>query len=706
MLIRESSLWNLWKHLTTPKSNNLEQARREFMTKVIILIMAFVSFCLSVIFFLGYSNKLLPIDSFFTTFILFIFFGFGFWITRYGYWQFASYIPPIIIFIAAVYGNFIGGAGAPAMLIYAVAILLTAILQGERFQWIMMGCSLLSYSLIYIAYIYGLIEISRNEQNMFVNRIVIATGTFICLSSLIWFLVNQYKESLTKSIQIGDELRNREKLYRLLAENSTDMISMFSLEGRYRYVSPSSEIITGYTAEELLGKSIYGNIIYEDLEVVKNALQEIITNKGYYQCSYRIFKKNMDWMWIETTFHAINDPDLNNTLEIQASTRNIDDRKKAEEALVQSERKYREFTKFLPQAVFEINLAGEITFANQKAYELFGYLESDLDNNKLSYTQMIFNDEKKSVTDVFQKIVNGETTTGNEYIGIKKDGSHIPILVYSSRVEENGKPVGVRGVIVDIAERKRVENEIQQLNLTLERRVAERTLQLKMINEELESFSYSVSHDLRAPLRTIEGFSNVLLEDFSDKLENEGRNILQRIQKSVQRMSDLIDDLLKLSRITSSELLRHETNISSLVNQVVNELMSQQAERKCEILVPDGIIDNVDARLVLILMENLIGNAWKFSSKQEKTQIEFGLTVDEQGDKVYFIKDNGVGFEMAYKEKLFRAFQRLHSVSDFPGTGIGLATVHRIVLKHGGKIWAESTIDQGATFYFSLNKHL
>jgi len=225
--------------------------------------------------------------------------------------------------------------------------------------------------------------------------------------------------------------------------------------------------------------------------------------------------------------------------------------------------------------------------------------------------------------------------------------------------------------------------------------------ELERKNRELEAFSYSVSHDLRAPLRTIDAFSAALLEDYGDKLDAKGQEHLGRVRAAARRMGMLIDDLLELSKVGRAELRRQRVDLSELAGTVAAELMRAHPERLVRTQIPGGVVAEGDRRLLQILLENLLGNAWKFSTGVSEAVIEFGVT-QADGHSAYFVKDNGAGFDMAYAERLFTPFQRLHVQSRFPGTGIGLATVHRIVDRHGGRVWAESTVDQGATFLWTL----
>jgi len=226
--------------------------------------------------------------------------------------------------------------------------------------------------------------------------------------------------------------------------------------------------------------------------------------------------------------------------------------------------------------------------------------------------------------------------------------------------------------------------------------------ELEQKNKELEAFSYSVSHDLRAPLRSIDGFSKSLIEDYSDKLDEKGKNYLQRVCAAAQRMGELIDDLLQLSRVGRTELQRRHVDLSTLACTVVDELRRATPDRRVQVRISEGVVANADRRLLQVVFENLFGNAWKFTAPVAEAAIEFGIE-QREGAPAYFIRDNGVGFDMAYIDTLFTPFRRLHSSAEFPGTGIGLATVHRIVERHGGRIWAEGLVDKGAAFFWTLS---
>ncbi len=282
---------------------------------------------------------------------------------------------------------------------------------------------------------------------------------------------------------------------------------------------------------------------------------------------------------------------------------------------------------------------------------------------------------------------------------------------YTADIEIKGKDE-VASVASDV---KSMVGQLQKHREHLEELVEERTSDLKArtteleqantevaaINKELEAFAYSVSHDLRAPLRSIDGFSQALIEDYPDRLDKQGKDYLQRVRSATQRMGVLIDDLLSLSRVTRSEM-RHETvDLSALAQSIAEELQQTQPERQVDFVIAPGLTTSGDSQLLRLLMENLLGNAWKFTGNHPQARIEFG-TAQVDGKETFFVRDDGAGFDMVYADKLFGVFQRLHSQDEFSGTGIGLATVQRIVYRHGGQAWAEGKVEEGATFYFTL----
>jgi PAS domain S-box-containing protein len=258
-----------------------------------------------------------------------------------------------------------------------------------------------------------------------------------------------------------------------------------------------------------------------------------------------------------------------------------------------------------------------------------------------------------------------------------------------------------RALLSVVQDQKIAEDKIRQMNQELEQRVRDRTIQLEASNKELEAFAYSVSHDLRAPLRALDGFSNALVTDYRNVLDDQGKHFLARIQEASQRMGQLIEDLLNLSRITRCEINLEPVDLTAMVKQITDEFHEQAPDRRVKFEISPGLNARGDQKLIRIALENLLSNAFKFTRNQENAIIEVGK-LEKMGECVFFVRDNGVGFNMAYAEKLFIPFQRLHSIHEFPGTGIGLVTVQRIISRHGGRIWPEASLNRGATFYFTL----
>jgi len=352
------------------------------------------------------------------------------------------------------------------------------------------------------------------------------------------------------------------------------------------------------------------------------------------------------------------------------------------------------------------NAGGQIIHANAAAEEIFGLgLEQMRGRTSASLWQAIHEDgtevpgaERPGARALRERQPIRGFTEGV----IRPDGALRWLQVDSVPVlDASGKPRRVVSSFIDITARKQAEEEVKKLNAELERRVTERTSELEAANKELEAFSYSVSHDLRAPLRSIDGFSQALLEEYGPALEGEGRDYLNRVRSAAQRMAELIDDVLTLARVARHAIHREVVDLSALADAVARDLQSTQPERDVTWEIEQGLHATGDVRLLQVVLENLLGNAWKFTSKRPTTTIAFGSSrADPQA--VYFVRDNGAGFDMAYADKLFTPFQRLHTLAEFEGTGVGLATVQRIIHRHGGRVWAEGAPEQGATISFSL----
>jgi signal transduction histidine kinase len=383
-------------------------------------------------------------------------------------------------------------------------------------------------------------------------------------------------------------------------------------------------------------------------------------------------------------------------------------RKRADEALRRNEAQLHTIMETLDEGVRVYDLNRELLYSNRaaKALNLDVYLN---EGHKLGRTDDAFQLSSMDGTALprdewpLARILHGEKLRGVEVRmrPIHADWQRVFSCGGTLVHDSGGQPLMAVVTFSDVTERRRAADLIHQLNTDLERRVVERTAQLQTANKELEIFCYSVSHDLRAPLRTLDGFSQAILEDYADKLDTQGQNYLGRIRAGSQRMGQLIDDLLNLSRLSHGEMTRELVDLSKMAHEVADELRTTAPQRVADFVIADGLIVETDSRLLRIVLTNLFGNAWKFTSKQPHASLEFGSS-GENANKQYFLRDNGAGFDQVYSSKLFGVFQRLHSDSDFPGTGIGLATVQRIIHRLGGTVWAEGKIDQGATFYFTL----
>ena len=336
---------------------------------------------------------------------------------------------------------------------------------------------------------------------------------------------------------------------------------------------------------------------------------------------------------------------------------------------------------------------------NEHALKTYGYQQSELIG--ITLPTLVTADTAQEFQSQLSKMgEKGSITVEASFI--RKNGKASPVEI-SARLFKIDDQNCLQAIIRDISERKAKEEEVRQLNSSLEERVKERTVQLESANKELESFAYSVSHDLRAPLRGIDSWSQVLMDDYKDKLGDKGWQILGRIRSETQRMGQLIDDLLKFSRDTRTELNQQEVDMTGVVQTITTRLQQANPNRQIKFVVQQGLKAQGDAHLLEMALSNLLDNAVKFTLKTPQALILFG-EVFKDNKHVFFVHDNGVGFDMAYAQKLFKVFQRLHKNTDYPGTGIGLATVQRIINRHGGKIWAEAQEGQGATFYFTLKE--
>ncbi len=376
-------------------------------------------------------------------------------------------------------------------------------------------------------------------------------------------------------------------------------------------------------------------------------------------------------------------------------------------ALKKSEDQVRLLMDSTAEAIYGIDKNGRCTFANPACLRFLGYehideLAGKVLHNLIHHTYPDGRPYPEKSCPIYRAARSGQYIHIDDEVLWRRDGSSFPVEYWSHPINKDNRIIGAVVTFIDISERKHAEDELAKHRDHLEELVAERTSELTRINKELEAFSYSVSHDLRAPLRTIDGFSQAIQEDCIGQLDDTGISYLQRICAGAKRMGDLIDDLLSLSRVSRIGMTRTEVDLSLLARKSICKLQESDPQRKPEVKITDNIQAQGDAHLLEIVFDNLLSNAWKYTGKKPSAYIEFGVT-EKEGNIVYYVKDNGAGFDMQYAGKLFGAFQRLHG-NEFEGSGIGLATVARIIHRHGGEVWAAAEPEQGATFYFTLEK--
>lgn len=335
-----------------------------------------------------------------------------------------------------------------------------------------------------------------------------------------------------------------------------------------------------------------------------------------------------------------------------------------------------------------ISAAGKITDVNEATINITGLRRAELIGTEFSN---FFTEPEKARASYEEVFAHGSIT---DYpLTIRHVDGRLTDVLYNASVYkgEHGNVLGVFAAARDVTAQKKAAEEIRQ-----------RTTELQAANRELEAFSYSVSHDLRAPLRSIDGFSQVVMEDYGDRLDDQGKEYLNRVRAATQRMGHLIDDMLALSRVTRSDMQRELVDLGKMANEIFSELQKSEPERKVEWRIGNELLAWGDMRLLRMVLFNLLGNAWKYTVHQAQPRIEFDVQRHADGPMEFFIKDNGAGFDMAYAEKLFGAFQRLHTAAEFPGTGVGLAIVQRVIHRHGGQVRGIGVPNQGATFYFTL----
>jgi len=491
-------------------------------------------------------------------------------------------------------------------------------------------------------------------------------------------------------------MRASELSYRRLFEAARDGILLLDVgTGRITDVNPFLVELLGFSHDEMVGKTVGELSPFKDIESNKVMLERL--QKDGYVRYEDLPLETRDGRKIAVEFVS-NVYQAGDKKVIQCNIRDITERKQVETDL----NRLAAIVESSDDAIMGKDLNGIITNWNKGAEKIFGYTSVEMVGT--SILRLIPGDRQEEENHGMENIKRGKSVEHFETLRQTKNGRLINVAITISAIKDaTGEIIGVSKVAHDITDRKMAEEKIRQLNVELEQRVAERTAELEVANKELEAFSYSISHDLRAPLRAVNGFAGIVLEDFSPQLPEEGKRYLERIRAGALRMGVLIDDLLAFSRLSRQSVNRQAVDTNKLVQNVLDELKPQRDGRQLEIKIGELPACHGDAALLKQIWVNLLSNAIKYTCGREPGIIEIGCA-HKNGEDVFSIRDNGAGFDMQYANKLFGVFQRLHREDQFEGTGVGLAIVQRIVHRHGGRVWAKAEVNRGATFYFTIGE--
>ena len=513
--------------------------------------------------------------------------------------------------------------------------------------------------------------------------------------------VLETNRDITQQKKAQEALLTSNLRFRSIFENSAAGIILTDWEGRLLESNEAFRALLGYRRDELGGRHFSTLIPPADQEVTLADVRRLKSGEiQHFQNESRYLRKDGQTVWVHKFVSLIPDT-TGKKSHVVALVTDITERKRAEAALAESEHRYRGLFESMQEAF----MLGEVIFDEAGKPCDWRYLDVN------PYFEVIYGRKREEVVgNTYRRVLPGAhsdgwieiagrvtlTGKGETFASKSNAGLYLEGTVYCPH------PGQFAAIVTDATARREAEEQILRLNADLEDRVRDRTAQLEAANKELEAFAYSVSHDLRSPLRGIDGWSLALVEDYANQLDEQARQYLGRVRSEAQRMGLLIDDMLQLSRITRAQMEKKPVDLTAVATTVAKRLRESQFGRRIEFVIPAALTGKGDAGLLEIALTNLLGNAVKFTGQREDARIEFGTT-EIDGERAFFVRDNGIGFNMASAGKLFGAFQRLHKASQFPGTGIGLATVQRIIHRHGGRVWADAERGKGATFYFTLD---
>jgi PAS domain S-box-containing protein len=508
----------------------------------------------------------------------------------------------------------------------------------------------------------------------------------------------------TRTEQAKTRSEHAESISVLLAtivDSSEDAIISKDLNGVISSWNKGAEKVFGYTSSEIVGTSIL-RLIPADRQDEENYILDKI-RRGEKVERFETQRKKKDGRLIDVSVTASPIRDVaGKVIGVSKVAHDITERKRTEEALIASELSYRRLFETAQDGILILDVAtGRINDVNSFLFNLLGFSRAEMIGKTIGALSPFKDIEENRV--MLSRLQKDGYVRYEDLPLETRDGRHIAVEFVSNVYQAGDKNV-IQCNIRDNTERKHAQDEIRRLNLELERRVAERTAQLKSANEELEAFSYSVSHDLRAPLRHVMGFVNLLQKDAGPSLSEKNLQYLTTISEAAKRMGTLIDDLLSFSRVGRDALQKTDINLDELLLAILGEFQIETRERNIVWEIQPLPPVRADRNLLRLVLINLISNAVKFTSHRTEARIEIGCVPNDKGETVIFVRDNGAGFDPKYAHKLFGVFQRLHSNAEFEGTGIGLANVQRIIHRHGGRVWAEGAVDAGATFYLSIPK--